>query len=63
MPRDAIRFLRANPQAAILLFICIVLGLGTMIAVLIAVGGSSSTTGASYPDGSVINALAGAFAR
>jgi hypothetical protein len=31
-----IRFLRANPQVGLLLVICVVLGLGTFIAVLIA---------------------------
>ena len=34
--QGVIKFLRANPQALVLLVICVVLGLGTFIAVLIA---------------------------
>jgi hypothetical protein len=42
-----IKFFRANPQAFVLLLICVVLGLGTFIAVLIALGesGNAPTTG------------------
>jgi hypothetical protein len=47
-------FLRANPQLAILLFICVVLGLGTFIAVLFGVAGSGSTTTNGYPGDDVI---------
>jgi hypothetical protein len=42
------KFFRANPQAFVLLVICVVLGLGTFIAVLIAIaqaGPSASPTG------------------
>jgi hypothetical protein len=46
------RFFRANPQAFILLVICVVLGLGTFIAVLIAVGESGGQTPV-YPSGVV----------
>ena len=44
------RFFRANPQALILLVICVVLGLGTFIAVLIALGQSGGGTPI-YPSG------------
>jgi hypothetical protein len=44
-------FLRANPQAAILLAICIVLGLGTFIAVLIALGAAGNGTATGEPSG------------
>jgi hypothetical protein len=42
-----VNFFRANPQAFLLLVICVVLGLGTFIAVLIALAlsGSHQTTG------------------
>jgi hypothetical protein len=49
-------YFRANPQAFILLLICLVLGLGTFVAVLIAVAGSGSTTPSGEPSG-VIFAL------
>lgn len=44
-----IRFLRANPQAAVLLFICVVLGLGTFVAVVIALAGSGNATPSGEP--------------
>jgi hypothetical protein len=46
-----IRFFRANPQAFVLLVICVVLGLGTFIAVLIAIAGSGSGTPTGEPSG------------
>jgi hypothetical protein len=46
-----IRFFRANPQAFVLLIICVVLGLGTFIAVLVAIAGSSSGTPTGEPSG------------
>jgi hypothetical protein len=54
---DIWRFLRANPQVLALLIICLVLGLGTFLAVLFGLltAGSSTTTG--EPSG-VIAALA-----
>jgi hypothetical protein len=47
------RYFRANPQVFVLAVICVVLGLGTFIAVMIALAtaGSSSTTG--DPSGSI----------
>jgi hypothetical protein len=42
-----IAYLRANPQALVLLVICLVLGLGTFLAVVVALltAGSDQTTG------------------
>jgi hypothetical protein len=48
-----IRFFRANPQALVLLVVCVVLGLGTFIAVLIAIAGSGSGTPTGEPSGMV----------
>jgi hypothetical protein len=44
---DVRRFFRANPQVLVLLVICVVLGLGTFLAVMIglASSGSDQTTG------------------
>jgi ABC-type phosphate/phosphonate transport system permease subunit len=44
---NLIAYLRANPQVLVLLIICVVLGLGTFIVVLIALitSGSTKTTG------------------
>jgi hypothetical protein len=49
-------YFRANPQAFVLLVICIVLGLGTFLAVLIslATAGSDQTTG--EPSGAILGA-------
>ncbi len=38
--RDARKYLRANPQVFALLVICLVLGLGTFIAVLVSIATS-----------------------
>jgi hypothetical protein len=47
------RYFRANPQVFVLAVICVVLGLGTFITVMIALAtaGSSTTTG--DPSGSI----------
>jgi hypothetical protein len=46
-------FFRANPQAFVLLVVCVVLGLGTFIAVLIAIAQSGSMTPSGEPSGAV----------
>ena len=46
-------FFRRNPQALVLLIICVVLGIGTFIAILIAIASSSNHTGPGYPSGAV----------
>jgi hypothetical protein len=51
------KFFRDNPQALVLLVICVVLGLGTFIAVLIAIAESGNGTPAGEPEGVI--ALAG----
>ncbi len=57
--RAAGRYFRANPQVLVLLVICVVLGLGTFIAVVIAIG----TSGGSYAgDPSGVVGLAGILA-
>ena len=44
--RELRRFFRANPQVLILLLICIVLGLGTFIAIVVGLlSAGSRTTG------------------
>jgi hypothetical protein len=57
---DVVKFFRANPQAFALLVICLVLGLGTFIVVIIALIASGSTTTTGDPDGliSAIHLLA-----
>ncbi len=54
--RDVVRFLRANPQALVLLLVCLILGLGTAIVVLYSIVSSSSTTTTGVPEG-LIRAL------
>jgi hypothetical protein len=59
--RDVVRFFRGNPQAFVLLVICLVLGLGAFIAVVIALAtaGSGNTTGESSGVITFLSALAG----
>ena len=47
-------YLRNNPQALVLLVICVVLGLGTFIVVLISIASSGSTTSDGYASGAIL---------
>ena len=48
-----IKFLRANPQAFVLLIICVVLGIGTFIAVIVALLTASSGQTTGEPSGAI----------
>ena len=48
-----IRFFRANPQVFVLAVICVVLGLGTFVAVLVAIAGSGSGAPSGEPSGAI----------
>jgi hypothetical protein len=50
--RDVRKFLRANPQVLVLLVICLVLGIGTFILVLVGVVDSGSNAVSGDPNGS-----------
>lgn len=52
--REIAEFLRANPQVLILLIICVVLGLGTFIVVVLGVANSGSTTTNGYPSDAIL---------
>ena len=56
--RAVIKFLRANPQALALLVICVVLGIGTFIAVIIALLTSPSDQTTGEPSGVILGAQA-----
>lgn len=58
---ELVKFFRGNPQALALLVICLLLGLGTFLAVVLGLltAGSSTTTG--EPSGMVVVALAGLY--
>ena len=60
--RDVRNFLRANPQVAVLLVVCVVLGLGTFLVVVIALATAGSSTTNGEPSGAVqaVGALAAA---
>jgi len=45
------KYFRANPRVFLLVVICVVLGLGTFIAVLIAIAQSGLTTPSGEPSG------------
>jgi hypothetical protein len=53
---DIWRYLRANPQAMALLMICVVLGLGTFIVVLLSIA-TSGGQNTGDPDGSSLGIL------
>jgi hypothetical protein len=47
-------FFRENPQALVLLVICLVLGLGTFLAVIFGIMTSGSTTPSGDPSGVIV---------
>ena len=51
--RDVSNFFRANPQVLVLVVICVVLGLGTFLAVVFGLLSSRSTTTSGEPSGAV----------
>jgi hypothetical protein len=51
--RAMTRYFKANPQVFLLLVICVVLGLGTFIAVLIAIAGSGNGTPTGEPSDAI----------
>jgi hypothetical protein len=51
-----IRYFRANPQVFVLLVICVVLGLGTFIAVLVSLVTAPSDQTTGEPSGLIIGA-------
>jgi hypothetical protein len=56
--RAMTKYFRANPQVFVLFVICLVLGLGTFIAVLIALAQSGTTTPSGEPSGVISIAAA-----
>ena len=57
--RGMVKFFRSNPQALVLLIICVVLGLGTFIAVLFSLAQHSNGSLNGEPSGVIT--LAGAL--
>jgi hypothetical protein len=53
------KYFRANPQVFLLFLVCLVLGLGTFIAVLVALVQSGNSTPSGEPSGVI--AMAGAL--
>ena len=56
--QGVIKYFRANPQALVLLIICVVLGLGTFIAVLVALAADPTGHSAGEPSGTILGAHA-----
>jgi hypothetical protein len=56
--RAMTKYFRANPQVFVLFVICLVLGLGTFIAVVIALAQSGTTTPSGEPSGVIAIAAA-----
>lgn len=57
--REMAKYFRANPQVFVLFLVCLVLGLGTFIAVLVALVQSGATTPSGEPSGVI--AITGAL--
>jgi hypothetical protein len=55
--RDIVKFFRANPQVFVLLVICVVLGMGTFLAVIFGLIGAGSNTTTGEPSGALLPAL------
>ena len=51
--RDIVSFFRANPQVLVLLLICLVLGLGTFLAVIFGLVSSGPGTNSGEHSGSI----------
>jgi hypothetical protein len=51
--RGVTAFFRANPQVLILVLICLVLGIGTFLAVVFGIASSGSTTASGEPSGAI----------
>jgi hypothetical protein len=51
---DVVKFFRSNPQALALLVICLVLGLGTFLAVMIGLINAGSGTTNGEPSGLIL---------
>lgn len=51
---NLVNYFRSNPQAFVLLVICLVLGLGAFIAVLIALATAGSSTTNGEPSGVIV---------
>src|ERR1700733_13229050 len=54
--QGVIKYFRANPQALVLLVICVVLGLGTFIAVLVALASDPNGQTTGDPSGGILAA-------
>jgi hypothetical protein len=52
--RDVVSYLRANPQVLVLLLVCVVLGLGTFLAVVIGLLSSGPGQVTGEPSGLVL---------
>jgi hypothetical protein len=59
--RDIVAFFRANPQVFVLLVICVVLGLGTFLAVVFGLITAHSSTTTGEPSGAIAHVLVAAL--
>ncbi len=55
---EVVKFLRSNPQALALFLVCLILGLGTFLAVVLGVFSAGSTMTNGEPSGVVTLAMA-----
>jgi len=55
--RDVVNYFKANPQVFVLLVICVVLGLGTFLAVIFGLVAAGNGNATGEPSGSILLAL------
>ena len=60
---DLVKFFRANPQVFVLLVICLVLGLGTFLAVVFGLLSATQGSTTGEPSGVILAAQSGAHAQ
>jgi hypothetical protein len=56
---DVRAFFRANPQVLVLLVVCLVLGIGTFIVVILGLFAAGSTTTNGEPSGAILSLASG----
>jgi hypothetical protein len=61
--RDVVKFFRANPQVFVFLMICLILGLGTFLAVVFGLVTASPGTNSGEPGGAILAPHAAALLR
>ena len=55
--RDVVKFFRSNPQALALLLVCLILGVGTFLVVILGLVSANSVRTNGEPSGAILTIL------